>query len=96
MNDKARADAAAGIEVLWDGTFDRPWGPYIGVEREDEVHERMKPLRKARDLEPTEVVQLLADVKVMSQRDVAMRLHVHPDTVDFIVNAAASGLLVQG
>ena len=81
------------VDVLFDGTRNRPWGMFLTTETERQYSDRQRPLREARDLSAAEIRDLLADVQVEPAPAVAMRFHVHPDTVDFIVNAVGMGFL---
>lgn len=81
--------------LCFDGTTRGQWGRNLATEREDEYAARQKPLRTWRDLEPAEIAQLLEDAKLDSVQRVAQRHHVHPDTVEYLVSAVATGFLVS-
>ena len=93
MREASQPEERARIVVLFDGTRNRPWGMFLTTETERQYSDRQRPLREARDLSAAEIRDLLADVQVEPAPAVAMRFHVHPDTVDFIVNAVGMGFL---
>lgn len=93
MTDRERAseqaDECSDSLVLFDGTVNRPWGPYLDPES-SAVNRRygpsQRPLRDAVDLSDDERRQIVRDARAgASVNSIVLRFHVHPVVVTSII-----------
>lgn len=75
------------IEVLWDGTANRPWGKFLFAPEEKSVAAANRPYRTFRDLSKAERDQIVDDIQVFhrSPELVQAEHHISEYTVAYLL-----------